>query len=179
MKEFLKINKLFAIIMIILLAFSRLISLPPNFTPILAMALFGGAVFSDKRLAIIIPLLAMLLSDLFLNYHDTIYVVYFCIALIAVMGILIRENRNVWTIAGASVGASVFFFIVSNFGVWLFTGWYPGNFTGLLACYAAAIPFYHNTMISTLLFSGVLFGLNNFAEKYSEKFEPAKAKSTR
>ena len=94
----------------------RLIPHPPNFAPIAAMALFGGAYFTKKWAAFLIPIAAMFVTDLFLGFHATMWAVYLSFALIVVLGMLIIKQKNKVNIFFASVTASVSFFIITNIG---------------------------------------------------------------
>ena len=143
----------------------RLLPHPSNFTPIGALALFAGAHFDDKRWAFVVPLAAMLLSDLVLGFHGQMPITYAAFAVIVAMGFWLKENKSVLNVTGASVAAATFFFVVSNFGVWAFDRLYPLTLQGLITCYVAAIPFFQNWLIATLVYSAVLFGGLVFAEK--------------
>ena len=136
----------------------RFLPHPPNFVPIAAMALFGAAFFSDKRIAFLIPLSAMLLSDLILGFHSTMLFVYLSFASIVGIGFLLRKRVNFFTVTGASLGASTLFYLVTNFGSWLGNPMYPQTLEGLFASYMAGIPFFHYTVAGDLFFCGVLFG---------------------
>jgi hypothetical protein len=151
--------------MILAAAAMRLLPHPSNFTSIGALALFAGAHFDDKRWAFIVPLAAMFLSDLVIGFHSQMPLVYSAFAVIVAMGFLLKEKKSAANIAGASVAAALFFFIVSNFGVWVFDGLYPLTLQGLVACYVAAIPFFQNWLIATLFYSAALFGGLALAEK--------------
>lgn len=155
-------------------AASRLIPHPPNFAPIGAMGLFGGACFASKRMAFLVPLAAMLLSDLAigllsgdlsLGLHRLIPVVYGSFALIICLGFWLRQRRKAVPIAGAAVASSVLFFVLTNFGVWALGSWYPKTWDGLVACYVAAIPFFHNTLLGDAVYATVLFGGLALAER--------------
>jgi hypothetical protein len=151
--------------LILLAAFSRLIPHPANFTPITAIALFGAA-YLDKRSALIIPVLAMLVSDYFLGFHSGMVWVYGSFLAIACLGFVLRNRRTVPMILGASKAGSVLFFIVTNFGVWMKpAGLYPPTQAGLIACYTAAIPFFRNTLGGDLFFVTVMFGLYALVER--------------
>ena len=139
-------------------AFVRLIPHPPNFAPIAAMALFGGAYFTKKWAAFIVPIAAMFVTDLILGFHSTMWAVYLSFATIVVIGMLMIKQKKVTNILLASVTSSVVFFIVTNFGVWLSSPFYAKTGVGLTACYIAAIPFFHQTLLSDLFFVGILFG---------------------
>jgi hypothetical protein len=143
----------------------RLIPHPSNFTPIAALALFAGAHFDDKRWAVIVPLAAMLLSDLVLGFHGQMPVTYGAFMVIVGLGFLLREKKTALRVTGASLAAAIFFFIVSNFGVWASDGLYPLTLSGLVTCYVAAIPFFQNMLGATLFYSTVLFGGFALAER--------------
>ncbi len=144
--------------MILAAAAFRILPHPPNFSPIAALALFGGAQFADKRAALIVPLAAMFLADLVLGPHALIPVIYACFALIVCLGFWLRRQRSTGRIAVAALTASVLFFIVTNFAVWAGTNMYPKTAAGLAGCYVAALPFFGNTLAGDLLFTAALFG---------------------
>ena len=146
-------------LMVFAAAFVRLIPHPPNFAPVAAMALFGGAYFNKKWVAFLVPLAAMFVTDLFLGFHPTIWAVYLSFGLIVVIGMVMIKQKKVTNIFFASVTASVSFFIITNFGVWLSTPYYEKTGAGLAACYTAAIPIFHQTLLSDLFFVAILFGL--------------------
>src|SRR5438046_9847769 len=106
-------------------ALSRLIPHPPNMTSVTAVALFGGAYFSDKRLAFLVPLAALFLSDLVLGFYRHMEVVYSSFALIVCIGLWLQQNRSALHIAGAALAGSVLFVLVTNLGVWAFDSLYP------------------------------------------------------
>jgi hypothetical protein len=137
---------------------SRLIPHPPNITAIASVALFGGACFADKRLAFLVPLTALLLSDLVLGFYRHMEGVYLSFALIVGIGLLLQRHRTVLTTAGAVLASSILFFGITNFYVWAFGTMYPHTASGLAACYTAAIPFFRNEMLGDFLYSALLFG---------------------
>jgi hypothetical protein len=140
-------------------AFLRLLPHPPNFAPIAAMALFGGAYFSKKTFAFIIPLAAMFLTDMLIGIYSYAWIVYISFALIVVLGIFMLKKVSVKNLIIASLTASVSFFAITNFGVWALGTLYPKTPEGLLASYTAAIPFFQNSLIGDLFFVGVMFGV--------------------
>lgn len=146
------------VLMVLGAAFSRLIPHPWNFTAIGAMALFGGAYFPSKRLSLVIPLAALLVSDLVLGFHSTMIYVYIAFSAIVLLGWNLREHKSFARIAGMSLLASSVFFLVSNFGVWVMGGMYAMTWQGLVNCYVAAIPFFDNQIYGDLFFSALLFG---------------------
>ena len=139
---------------------SRIIPHPPNFTPIAAMALFGGAYYTERKWAFIIPLTAMFISDLFIGFHSLMPLVYICFAVMVFIGFRLRENKKPLSLIVAGLTASILFFVFSNFGVWIIAKGttYPYNIQGLMACYVAAIPFFQNTLLGDMFYIGVLFG---------------------
>tara|TARA_Y100000590_G_scaffold126542_1_gene144726 strand:- start:70 stop:576 length:507 start_codon:yes stop_codon:yes gene_type:complete len=151
-------------IIIFLVSLTRIFPHPPNFTPILALAIFGGAYFPNKIAALTLPVIAMFLSDLILGFHSQMYVVYGTIVILSFLGNIIK-TKNIKNLAISGLVGSLFFFIITNFSVWISGSLYPLTFDGLIQCYIMAIPFFHNTLISTLLFISVLFFGYNFAEK--------------
>lgn len=139
-------------------ALMRLIPHWPNFTPIAAMALFGGAYFKKKHLAFLIPLVAMFVSDLVLGLHQWMIAVYISFALVVGIGILLRSHIKVGTVLLASLSSSLLFFIITNFAMWVGSPFYPQNMGGLIECYVAALPFLNNGILGDLFFSTVFFG---------------------
>ena len=151
--------RLIVLISVILLAaLTRLLPHPPNFTSVAAVALFGGAYFSDKRLAFVVPLAALFISDLVIGFYSGMWATYLAFALIVCMGLWLQSRRNVYAITGGAVASAVLFFAVSNFGVWVSTDMYPHTAQGLIACYIAAIPFFANTLLGDLFYTALLFG---------------------
>lgn len=136
----------------------RILPHPPNFSPITAMALFGGAQFADRRAAFGVPLLAMLISDAVIGFHALMPVIYGAFALIVCIGLWLRARRSAGYIAGAALASSTLFFLVTNFAVWAFGSMYPKTLDGLAQCYIAAIPFFGNALVGDALFTAALFG---------------------
>src|SRR5216683_6611776 len=153
------------VFMILVAAASRLIPHPPNMASITAVALFAGAYLTDKRLAFIVPLAALILSDLILGFYSHMEIVYGSFALVVCMGFLLQKNRSALRVAGAAFISSILFFVFTNFGVWAFGSLYPKTVEGLIACYVAAIPFFQNTLLGDALYTAVLFGGFALAEK--------------
>jgi Family of unknown function (DUF6580) len=155
----LKPRMMVLISMILAAALVRLMPHPPNMAPIAAIALFGGAFFSQKWLAFLIPLTALFISDMALGgFYLGMDVVYFSFALIVCIGLWLQKHRTVLPIAGAALASSILFFVVTNFGEWAFSGMYPADFEGLIACYTAALPFFTNTVMGDLFYTALLFG---------------------
>ena len=157
---------------IVLAALSRFFPHPLNFTPIAAIALFGGAYFSNRWLAFIVPLTAMLISDtmheLFTGhgFHSGMPVVYGSFALVTLLGIFTLQKVSVLKVTIAAIASSLIFFLITNFA-FLYPeaatpnptlGNYPHNWTGIISSYEAGLPFLKNQILGDLFYSGVLFG---------------------
>jgi hypothetical protein len=175
----LKLKELIFPALIILIAASmRLLPHLPNFTPISAMALFGGT-YINKKYSIIITLLAMFVSDIFLGFHSTMPYVYGSFVLTVFIGSWVKDHKTFKNILSASLASSILFFLITNFGVWV-NGWYPRNISGLIQCYTLAIPFFKHTLTGDLFYVGLFFGsfeflsyflINPFVKKVSAKNE--------
>ena len=144
----------------------RLVPHYPNFTPVAALALFGGAHLGKRWLALMVPLAALFLSDLFLGFHGFMLPVYLSFALVVLLGTLFQKNIRVLTVLGGALAASALFFLITNFAVWLGSPFYPQSFSGLMQSYIAAIPFFHTTVLGDLFYSSVFFGGYYLAEQY-------------
>lgn len=143
--------------MILLAVALRLMPHPANMAPIAALALFGG-VYLEKKYALIIPLVAMFLSDLFLGFHASILSVYGCFLVSGMIGMWVKNHKNVPTVIGASVFSSMLFFLVTNFNFWYADALYVKTLEGLLSSYINALPFFRNTLVGDLMYTGIFFG---------------------
>jgi hypothetical protein len=151
--------------LILLAVVGRLIPHPDNFTPIMAVALFAGATL-PSRIAYVVPLAALVVSDLLLGYplDWMALVVYGC--LLASVGIgQWLTTRRTWSRTGlAAVAGSLVFYLVTNFAVWVEPhGLYTHTVDGLLQCYFMAIPFFRNSLAGDLFWTALLFGLYEVA----------------
>ena len=135
-------------------------ALPWNFTPVEAMALFGGAYFADRRLAIAVPLVALFLGDCFIGFYGWMMpVVYGCVVLTAFAGFSLRGRVRFLNTALAAVGSATGFYLVTNFAVWLGGTMYPRTAAGLMTSFVAGWPFYqYGSLPGTLLWTALLFG---------------------
>jgi hypothetical protein len=154
-------------LLVLAAAFFRILPHPANVTPIAAMALAGG-VYLDRRFALVLPLVALVLSDLVIGFHATIPYVYGSFLAIGLVGLWLRSHKSFWWVAGGTLAGSVLFFIVTNFGVWVSAGEaaYPQTWAGLMACYVAALPFFRNTVLGDLASVGVLFTMFEVTERW-------------
>ncbi len=144
---------------------SRLVPHPPNFTPVIALALFGGAAFANRAAAVVATLGAMLLSDLWLGWHSSLLAVYGALAVVVLVGHRVNVNASWPKIAGHGFAGALIFFVLSNLAVWLGSGLYAPTLEGLISCYTLALPFFGNTLASTALFGFALFGLARLASR--------------
>ena len=152
-------KEIFPISLILILVFARLIPHPPNFTPIIAVALISGYFFKNINLSLLILLVAMLLSDLFIGFYENMIFVYASLLLITFVFHKISKKINYKNLFIYCFAGSLIFFIFSNFGVWALGSpgvldvAYERNISGLVECYILAIPFFGNTFLSTLIFA--------------------------
>jgi hypothetical protein len=149
--------------LIALAAVARLVPHPPNFTPIGAMAIFAGAVFADRRLALVVPLVALFLGDLATGLHVLIPVVYASFALNVLLARWLRSRRTVAAVAAVTLIGAVQFFVTTNFATWMV--FYPQTAEGLVECYVAALPYFRNTLLGDGVFVTLLFGGLAVAER--------------
>ena len=152
-------KEIFPIGLILVLVFARLIPHPPNFTPIIAVAIMSGYFFRNIYLSFAILLISMLLADAFIGFYSNMLFVYLSLFLIAFVFFKISKKINFKNLFIYGFVGSVIFFIISNFGVWalgspgVYDIAYEKNLNGLVECYILAIPFFGNTFLSTLIFA--------------------------
>jgi hypothetical protein len=151
-------KQLVILIFIVIAAILRLFPHIPNVTPITAMALFSGVYFTNKNLAYIVPLLAMVLSDIFLGFSGITIFVYAAFILVSYIG-LSSKKVSIKTILISSIS----FFVITNFGVWLIG--YPKTLNGLMECYTLALPFFRNSLIGDFFYAGVMYYAFEFISK--------------
>ena len=162
----------FSIITLIVFAsITRIIPHMPNFTPIGAMALFGGAYLKNKYHAFLIPILSLWLSDLIINnfllsyYNDFTWFYpgflwqYSSFVIIILIGYLFLNKISFKSVFLTTIVSSLIFFIITNFGVWASGSMYSMDLNGLIICYTAALPFYKGTVLGFIVYSSFLFGV--------------------
>ena len=132
----------------------------PNFAPITAIAVFGGAYLS-RRSAFVLPLSAMLVSDYFIGFYNPAVMasVYLSFAISCLLGVWLRTRKNIANTLGVTLFASVQFYLLTNFAVWAFGTLYPKTAAGLLSSYINALPFFRNTLLGDVFYVGALFGI--------------------
>lgn len=136
----------------------RLMPHPANFAPVTAIALVGGAILRGK-MAWALPLLVMVVSDAIIGFHD---VILFTWGSFLIVGLLssryLSKNFKFENVLIASMAAAVFFYLFSNLGVWLVSGYYQHSLAGLMQCYYNALPFFRNTFLGDVVFSSLFYG---------------------
>lgn len=144
---------------VVLAILVRLTPHPPNFTPVTALAIFGASTFKNKYLGLSLPLIAMIISDIFLGFSSITLWVYGAFLSISILSTYWKKVRvhNVLL-------SSFIFFLVTNFGVWLLG--YPKTFEGFILCYTLALPFFLNSIMGDIFYTYIL--------KYSFKFSETK-----
>ena len=148
-------NLVLPVVIILSLSLTRLIPHPWNFSPVLAVGIFSGFYFKQFYLSLFIVILSMFIGDLYLGFHSTMFFTYISLAVAVIIGLYIKHFKFT-EILFSGLASSVCFFIITNFGAWLTLEMYEKNFAGLLQSYVLAIPFFHNTLISTFLYLIVL-----------------------
>jgi hypothetical protein len=163
---------------IFIAALGRVVSHPPNFAPMTALALFGGAYLSRRWVAFLVPLAAMLVGDSCLElaarwahlygtanwlagshgFYASMWTTYLAFVLVVAIGCWLGSRAGVVRIALATFASSLTFFIVTNFAVWAMENIYPRTMGGLMNCYFVALPFFANTVASDVIFVTILFG---------------------
>ena len=152
-------KEIFPIGLILILALARLIPHPPNFTPIIAVAIMSGYFFKNINLSFLTLVVAMLIGDLFIGFYENMIFVYASLLLITFVFYKISKKINFKSLFIYGFIGSLIFFIISNFGVWalgspgVYDIVYEKNLNGLVECYILAIPFFGNTFLSTVIFA--------------------------
>ena len=156
-------NDLLLVGFVVAAALVRLVPHPPNFLPTTALVLFAGSHFASRKVAGFVVMGSLLLSDLLLGFHSTMPFVYVAL-LVILLAARVLKDQDVFStlgagrVAGVTLGSSVFFFVLTNLGVFLVQDLYPKTLTGLLACYTAALPFFENSLLADGFYVALLFG---------------------
>ena len=150
-------KEIFPISLILILAFARLIPHPPNFTPIIAVAIMSSYFFRNILLSCTVIIISMLLADIFIGFYKNIFFVYLSLLLITYIFSHINRKIKLKNLFIFGLLGSIIFFILSNFGVWILSEMYEKNLNGLINCYLLAVPFFVNTLLSTIIFSYAAF----------------------
>jgi hypothetical protein len=160
---------LIAVALILIGASLRLLPHSANFAPVAAIAIFGGAVL-PRKLAIWVPLAVMVASDVFIGFYNIMPIIWACYVVIAIASSYILRKPKLLKGIALTLSSSLFFFVVTNFAVWMFGGMYAHTLSGLSYCYTMALPFFRNTALSDMLYTVALFGLYALAMKAARRY---------
>ena len=159
-----------------LIALSRIIPHPPNFTPVIAMAVFMPYLTRNLSSAMVVPLLAMFVSDLYIGFHASMFWVYISILLATTLSHFTMSIKKTYVHLGSNaLLSSTLFFVVTNFAVWMSGTMYPLTLDGLLLCYTMALPFFGNTIASAIFYVSLLgvvsYSATNISRRYTDDEE--------
>ena len=156
---------MYPLILIAILIVARLIPHPPNFTPVIAVAIMSGLLFRNLYLSYGVLIAAMFLSDMLIGFYSNMFFVYLPLILISFYFFKITAKVNGRNLFIFGFLGSLIFFVLSNFGVWLTSDMYTKDINGLINCYILAIPFFKNTLASTIIFSYATFFANYYIQR--------------
>lgn len=169
--------KLMPITLIIFAVLMRLLPHPANFAPITALALFGGT-YLPKKYAFVIPFAALFISDFFIGFYGTqMLAVYISFGIISLIGILLRNHKNIFNTFFAAITSSVLFFLITNLVYVYSNSLYPKTFEGQILSYISALPFFRGTLLGDLTYTGIFFGSYELIFRLSKKFLSKKLSS--
>ena len=160
-----KVNLVIPMILFVLLVLSRMITDIPNFTATIALVIFTGYLIQNRLLSILVILTSQVASDLYLGIYSSMIFVYAAYISIALLSPIIMNKMNTKSVVLSSIISPSIFFIISNFGVWLTGSMYTFNLSGLITCYIAGIPFFDESLISTVLFALTIFSIMKLVTK--------------
>jgi hypothetical protein len=183
-----KINSSLIVSFILLVVIASLYRIMPErplgFAPQIAMAVFAGSIIKEKKYAFLLPLFSMLISDLIYEmlfafklstiqgFYNGQWINYLLFCALTVIGFAVKPNKWI-QIAGGSIAGVLFYFLASNFTVWIGGGLglnnlpYAKTWDGLMQCYIAGTPFLKGSFYATFLFSGVFFGGYQLISKWA------------
>lgn len=167
--------KIIPLLLIFLGASLRLLPHSPNFAPITALGLFGG-VYLQKKYAFILPLAALFISDLVIGFYGMVMLfVYGSFILSGLIGLWVKKHKTLINVLGASLLSSILFYLITNFGVWLSpNSYYTKDLAGLLQSYTLALPFFRNTLLGDIFYTGLFFGSLELSKLLAKRFLPQK-----
>jgi len=155
----------------VILALGRIIPHPPNFTPILATAIYTPYMVNDKWIAVLIPLSAMFIADIIIGFHPYMLWVYGAIGLSTLISSWsMRFNKKYIQLGVMAILSSILFFIITNFAVWAIWDYYPKTIDGLIICYIKAIPFFQNTLLGTIIYTAIITLTIQKGMKYANNY---------
>lgn len=153
-----KFEQYFALFLILVGVGLRLLPHPANFTPLTALALLAGATL-PVGVAISVPLIAIIASDLVLGTHGLFWLVWVSFALTVLIGFRVARSGKPAPLLVGTVAGSLLFFVATNLGVFFFENMYPHTWEGLQSCFFLALPFFRNSLLGDLFYSGAFFGI--------------------
>ncbi|HWZ99675.1 MAG TPA: DUF6580 family putative transport protein [Candidatus Dormibacteraeota bacterium] len=174
-KQVLWMKVAIAALLVLVAAVLRILPHPWNLTPVGAMALFCGSVFKNKWVKFAFPVAALLAGDVAIGFHKLIAVVYLSFLVNVCIGMWIGENRKALRIASRTLLGAIQFFLVTNLAVWTAFTTYPKSFAGLIACYAAGLPFFWNTLAGDAIYATLLFGGYALADRWLKQSDEVSA----
>ena len=166
-----KLENYLGLVLVALGILFRVLPHPDNFTPVMAIALFSGVVLAP-RIALVVPLIVMMASDLIIGPHALYPLTWGSFFLVSLLGAAIRKDVKVGRIFLGTLGGSALFYLVTNLGVFVFQNMYEKSLSGLIQCYVMALPFFRNALLGDLFFSGLFFGVFAIVKSYSRKLAP-------
>ena len=164
-----RINLVMPIIMFLLLVLSRMISDIPNFTATIALIMFTGYLIRNKLLSIFVILISQVASDLYIGFYSSMVFVYGAYVVIGIISPIIMNKLNAKSVLLTSLISPSIFYIISNFGVWITGSIYTFNIQGLIACYIAGIPFFDESLFSTVIFAITIYIMMKLIVKKPEE----------
>ena len=164
-----RMNLIIPIIMLSLLILSRMITEIPNFTATIALIIFTGYLIRNKLLSVFIILLSQVISDLYIGIYSSMVFVYGAYIIIGLISPIVMNKLSAKSVLTASLISPSIFYIISNFGVWAIGLTYTMDLQGLISCYVAGIPFFDETLLSTIIFSITIFMLMKLIVKKPEE----------
>ncbi len=172
--KLMKKNLILAILLVTLVVVSRLVPHVWNVTPIMAVSLLVGAVL-PRRWAFVVPLVAMLVSDVIIGFYDVgvMLTVYASFSVVALLGVWLRNLQPSRILVG-SLASSTLFFLTTNFAVWATADWYSKTWSGLMLAYELGLPFFRNMALGDVVYTGVLFGTWAVVQNYVKSATLAK-----
>lgn len=168
-----------AALLVALAVGSRLVDAAPNFAAVAAVSLFAGVFFSS-RWAVLVPLLAMLISDALIGFYDArqMAVVYamLCLPVLLRTAVAPVGRPIAMRVLSAAIMCSVAFFLFTNLAVWAFGPGYTRDLGGLVRCYTNALPFFRATLAGDLIYTAAIFGTHALvARRSTGAVDPAPA----
>lgn len=150
----------------------RILPHPPNMTPVSAIA-FASALYFRKRWSIIMPLAAVMISDILIGFYDwrIMTSVYASFLIVGIISRVSARYRTTFAVGLSVFASSAIFFLITNTAVWLFSPWYAKNISGLLYSYWLGVPFWRNMLIGDSAYTALLvliFEVSIYAIKKSE-----------